>query len=238
MTPARTSKRLRAVVRDLGLRIGLLYILHRGCERFKLPAEVRSYRLVAQPVRARDLLSSRRRGRYTAREIHRGEPALADMPIDAATRDFRFGQGAVCLGLFKDTALAAYLWLALDRYEEDEVRCVVEMRPAGQTAWDFDVFVLPRHRGSFAFLALWDAANAYLRARERSWTLSRISAFNSGSVQSHRALGAKDIGSAHFFRMGSLQLMLSSHRPKVHLSFRRPPHLVISPPSGNAPREA
>lgn len=209
--------RLRDFQRQAGWWVVLLYVLSRVVERLRLPMRVRCYYLMAQPVAARARLSDRRRRPFTARFLEPSDIALAQMPLTAETVAFRFDQGGSCLALFKGADLAAYLWLTLDDFDEDEVRVRFAPRPAEVTAWDFDVYVMPDHRASFAFSALWDAADAYLRGQGRQWTVSRISAFNLGSVTSHRRLGARTVGRADFLGLGPVQLMLSNRPPYCRL---------------------
>ncbi|MBK1638114.1 hypothetical protein CKO24_03505 [Rhodothalassium salexigens DSM 2132] len=197
--------------------------------RLPLPLRAQSYRLVAQPVAARPRLPARRAAAFTSRPVAPGDPALAAMPLDDAALRFRFAQGATCLGLFKGDALAAYAWFCLDGYDEDEVRCRFEPAPADHTAWDFDVYVMPDHRGSFAFLALWDAADAFLRRHGRMVSMSRISVVNAASTASHASLGATPVGRADFCVLGTLQLMLATvgERSSLALTIRRRPTVTL-----------
>jgi hypothetical protein len=103
-------------------------------------------------------------------------------------------------------------------YEEDDVRCLFVLEPAGEASWDFDVFVDPTARLGFAFLRLWDEANRLLSSEGVKWSISRISAFNVGSLASHRRLGLRRIASAVFVCVGPVQLMFATCRPYVHLA--------------------
>ncbi|MGF1606896.1 MAG: N-acetyltransferase [Rhodothalassiaceae bacterium] len=220
--------RLRDTARALGPRSTFFYALSRA----GLDQAVRSYLLVAQPVAETPRLPARRAAAFSSREIGPTDPALAAMPIAGSVVNFRFGQGARCLGLFRGETLAAYAWFCLNGYDEDEVRCRFEPRPAHICAWDFDVYVLPDHRASFAFLALWDAADRFLRSQGREVSVSRISAFNLGSVRSHARLGAKQVGRSDFVRFGGLQLAWSDLGNRRHLSLtvRRRPVIPVPVP--------
>ncbi|MBK5910896.1 hypothetical protein CCR85_05235 [Rhodothalassium salexigens] len=215
------------------MRSTLLYLIARLGARLPLPLRAQSYRLVAQPVAARPRLPARRAAAFTSRPVAPGDPALAAMPLDDAALRFRFAQGATCLGLFKGEALAAYAWFCLDGYDEDEVRCRFEPAPADRTAWDFDVYVLPDHRGSFAFLALWDAADAFLRRHGRVVSMSRISAVNAASTASHASLGATPLGRADFCALGPAQVMWTSigGRRQVAVTLRRRPVVKLEIPA-------
>jgi hypothetical protein len=105
-------------------------------------------------------------------------------------------------------------------YDEDEVRARFVPVPAGQACWDFDVTILPDFRMSRLFGLLWTRASEELSSTGIRWTVSRISAFNGGSIASHRRLGAKIVGTALFLCAGRWQLMGSTLRPKLHLSWR------------------
>jgi hypothetical protein len=117
--------------------------------------------------------------------------------------------------------LVGFIWIRLDRYEEDEVRCDYLLDPVGELAWDFDAYVAPEFRMSRAFVQLWEAANEFLRRRGYHWTASRISAFNPASLASHRRFGAEHRHTALFLAVGPVQLALLSLRPYVHLSAGR-----------------
>ena len=163
------------------------------------------------------------------------DPALSHLLLTSDVLRFRFDQDAVCFGAFREGTIVGCLWLCLGGYHEDEVRCRYDLRPEGKAAWDFDVYVIPEARGGFAFMRLWDEANAYLRKLGVGWSLSRISAFNPGSLAVHGNLGACRIGSALFFRTGDLQLGFYSFKPYFNFtgSPDRIPRLVLVAPSSD-----
>jgi len=228
---------MNAQSRKLAARFGgttaLLYGIERGCARLHLPIRVRAYILMAQPVAASPRLSPDRVKHFAVRFLNEGDSALERMPLSNAVLASRFEQGAECLGLFHGSELAAYLWLCRGVYEEDEVRCRFLPEPAERTAWDFDVYVMPAYRASFAFSALWDAADTYLRQQGVQWSLSRISAFNITSVSSHEALGAQEVGRATFLTIGRLQLSKASLSPhcNISLSPRTRPVIRVQAPT-------
>lgn len=229
-------RKLRRIRDDLGLWTGVLYTVDRVCRRLGLPLEVRSYVIVAQPVPAQPMSLRRGSGEFEFRDIGPCDPALSDMPLEAPTLDFRFGQGARCFGLFRAQRVVAYLWLQTGAFDEDEVRCRFVPQPADLTSWDFDVYVQPEYRLSPAFLRLWDAANAWLRDRGVRYSLSRISAFNAASLRSHKRLGAQVVGRTDFLKLGRGQLLLSTLRPHLHLSLSRRsrPLIRVHVPNANA----
>lgn len=180
--------------------------------------QLHKYYFVAQPVRGTSWLPPHRGQNFRIAQVTQSDPVVARFPRPERAAPYRFGQGAVCLVASKEDAFAGFLWLSLGPYQEDEVRCRYLLVPAGKTAWDFDVHVEPEHRGSIAFLKLWDEANRFLAARGIEWSLSRISAFNIGSIMSHSRMGAKRIGSAAFLSIGSWQLAAATVPPYFHLS--------------------
>lgn len=204
----------------MGSVAAICYGINRVLTRFRIPACIYIYELLAQPVADKPIVPSRLGRSFVVRQINAGDPVLTKIPVPPQVIHERFGQSAVCLGMFKNDELAAYLWLCLGPYNEDEVRCTFEPQPGGESAWDFDVYVFPEHRMGIAFARLWDVANEYLRDRQIAYTFSRVSAFNTISAKSHRRLDARKIGRAVFLVTGFVQLMLCSRHPYVHLSLR------------------
>ena len=157
--------KIKQAIDELGLVDACLYGLKQFLEKRELPANVYRYVFVAQPVIA-DKLTPRNRGlSIEVRRVGETDPVLATLPPPEGVIRFRFAQGAVCLGAYKDGDLIGCIWLCLGPYNEDEVRCRFIPLPQGQAAWDFDIYVHPQHRLGFAFSRLWDAANEYLRER-------------------------------------------------------------------------
>jgi hypothetical protein len=148
------------------------------------------------------------------------DPVVRQFPRPDWAAPYRFNQGAVCLVALKAGTFAGFLWLTLGSYQEDEVRCRYVPLPPGKSAWDFDVHVEPEYRNGIVFLKLWDEANRFLTAHQIQWSLSRISAFNSGSILSHAKLGAQRIGAVTFLSIGSWQIAASTVRPYLHFSAR------------------
>lgn len=222
----------KTAVSELGLINTLLYGADRLLSSFGNKASLYKYYLVAQPVPDTALLPERRGRSIQVRQIQPHEPVLEQFPRPKEVIQSHYRQGAICLGAFKDDELLGYAWILLGTYEEDEVRCFFVPMPKGVSAWDFDIYLYPKHRIGFAFPRLWDEVNAYLHSQNSEWTMSRISAFNRGSLASHQKLGARLLGSALFFVVGSWQLMLATVSPYIHLSMKRNsvPTIRIYPP--------
>lgn len=212
-------RRLRAAVKEYGWRDAFALAVHHFLARATAGRlRLVRYYFVAQPVPPSALLREGRGARIEVRELPEEAPAVAAMPRPADVVRSRYRQGAHCLGAFLDGELIGFIWFKLGAYQEDEVRALFRPLPEGRTAWDFDVYVEPRHRLGFALARLWDAANARLRASGVAWSVSRISAFNRPSLATHARLGAVRLGSATFLCGRSWQLMISTKAPYWHFS--------------------
>lgn len=226
-----------ASIRELGLTNYLCYALDRLAGTLRLPVRIIRYLFVAQPVAAGPHLPERRGRNIEISLASRGNAALADLPLDDEVLAFRFEQGAICFVARQDGKTIGCLWLAFDTFREDEVDCLYRMDANDAAAWDFDVYVAPEARTGLAFLKLWDSANAFMRERGIGWSISRISAHNTGSLKVHEKMGIQQIGSATFVRFGGVQLFLSRLKPYVYLSTRsgRPPCVTLRPKADNLP---
>lgn len=210
-----------------------LFFLSRALRRLAA-GHVHLYRyyLVAQPVPRRPLLSSKRGRDIEVRRVDAGEAVLQQFPRPGDVLANRFRQGAVCYAAFRDNGLSGFLWFVPGNYEEDEVRCLYRPWPSGRGAWDFDVYVTPEDRVGLTFSRLWDTAYADMRSRGVTWSMSRISAFNQGSLAAHARLGARFLGSLTFLVIGRSQVMVGGRFPFVHIGFRvtsRPVVDVVAP---------
>lgn len=223
----------RAAVSELGFREAVWYGFGRALQRLSGSPILFRYALVAQPVPA-TALAGRRGKDIDVRILSEPSPALVALEVDPDTQRYRYRQGALCFGAFQRDVPIACLWICLGPYDEDEVRCRFVPLPAGRASWDLGMYVLPAHRSGIAFARVWDEANAYLRQRGVTATLSRIATVNRVSLASHRRLGARPIGSATFFRLGPAQIMMATVRPYIHLSLSpsRRPHLHLSSAGG------
>jgi hypothetical protein len=210
----------RQLARTLGPGTAACYALVRVLEiatRGKL--RLIAYRFVAQPVPRDGESAPARAGAIELRYLHAGDALVVQFPRPPAVIARRFRDGAHCLAAIKGDRLVGFLWFKEREYVEDEVRCIYRFDP--QTAvWDFDVYIEPELRLGRLFARLWDFANRELRARGYRWTLSRISAFNAGSLAAHQRLGARRVGSALFIVAGSVQVSFASCAPYVHIGWR------------------
>ena len=205
-------------LRDFGPVDAPLYLLARLLRR--MPgnnSRLLKYRFWSQPVPEARLMP-RRASAVTVRTLERGDSLLAQIPRDPDLIATRLANGDICLGAARDGRLLACMWLAIGVYEEDEVRARFEPRPTGRAAWDYDIFILPEHRGGLLFARLWDAAYELLRQRGCQWSLSRISCFNLVSSASQARMGARPVGWGVFLVLFNCQLMISSVAPWLHFS--------------------
>ena len=207
------------IYRRLGALNGSLLLLHRLLARVSGGrARLHRYYFMAQPVATKPWLPGRRGASIEVREVTPSDALVRDFPRPAWAAPFRFEQGAVCLAALSNGACVGFLWMRLGPYREDEVRCRYVPQPEGEAAWDFDLYIHPAHRKGLVFLRLWDEANRYLAARGVRWSLSRVSAFSPGSLNSHARMGAYRLGSALFLCAGPLQICASSVRPRLSVS--------------------
>ena len=204
--------------RELGVLNGFLYLAARSFNCCNNRCNLFKYYLVAQPVCETARLSGQRGKSIVVRRVEHKDAALKQMSRPVKTIEQRFAQGSICLGAFKGSELAGYMWLHFSAYPEDEVRCLFAPEPESDTAWDFDIHIFPKYRLGYTFSRLWDEADALLRARNIRWTMSRISAFNSASLASHLRMGLKSIGSAIYIVGFQYQLMLATIPPYLHFS--------------------
>lgn len=194
---------------------------------------IQRYVLVAQPVASVTLAGVARSASLEIRpvEIDEARTLAWDRPMEVIERRYR--DGAFCLGAFMKGRFVGFQWAMVGPYEEDDVRSLFVPMPAGEAAWDFDIWVAPEYRVGRVFARLWEAMNANLHGRGVNWTMSRISAFAPDSLRSHARLEAARVGWSCYFIAGPLQLSLLSQAPFVHLctSDERRPVLQVRAPT-------
>lgn len=225
--------RFRSVMRDsvqsLGWGNGLLYVLARALATFTGGhCKLIKYYFVIQPVPAQSRAAIPRSSRTRVYEATPADDIIRKFPRPAAVIAQRFADGAVCVVAENAGNLVGFIWLRLDHYDEDEVRCNYRLEPRGELAWDFDAYVTPEFRMSRAFVQLWEAANHYLRRQGYRCTASRISAFNPASLASHRRFGAVHVHTALFVVVGPVQLALLTLSPFLHLGATRGSRPVVT----------
>jgi hypothetical protein len=174
------------------------------------------YYLVAQPIHPAP--ACRPSAKQAVALLDPADPLVASFPRPPEVIAKRFTDGAKCFLARSGEVFAGFLWLAENAYDEDEVRCRYELTDPALCVWDYDVHVEPAYRIGRTFARLWDAANAHLAARGVRWSVSRISAFNPGSLAAHGRLGIRTLSSATFLCLGPLQLSVLGAAPYLHAS--------------------
>lgn len=162
-----------------------------------------------------------------------GDPIEKHFPRPAHIIRERFAIGNECYSAKCKGEFAGYIWIARDQYIEDEVACTYVLTAPQCSVWDFDVFVEPRLRIGRTMGRMWKAVDKSLSLQGITWSFSRISLFNPGSLAAHRRLGAESIGWATFIVIGPVQFSVASLAPRIHLAFngRSPPSFQLSPPA-------
>ena len=209
---------IRASVQSLGWSNGLLYLLARGLSTATGGwARLIKYHFMVQPVPEAPLPALPKSSKTRVYQVSPADDIIRKFPRPAPVISRRFADGAVCFVAVNAENLVGFIWIRLDRYDEDEVRCLYLLDPAGTIAWDFDAYIAPEFRMSRAFVQLWEAANEFLRGRGYGWTASRISAFNAMSLAAHKRFGAERRHTAVFIVAGPVQMALLTVRPYVHV---------------------
>ncbi|MGH9809480.1 MAG: GNAT family N-acetyltransferase [Terriglobia bacterium] len=230
----RLSSSIRESVASLGWANGLLDILARSLNRgSRGRCRLFKYYFVAQPVPPQAGASFGKSSKTRIYQASSADGIILQSPRPPAIIAKRFADGAVCIVGEQGARFVGFIWITRETYCEDEVRCRYRLDPAGHLAWDFDAYVAPAFRSSRAFAQLWEATNRFLREHRVRWTVSRISAFNAGSLAAHRRLGIMHLHSGVFLVIGGLQLAWFSCSPYLHVSTRAThfPELLFHAPA-------
>jgi hypothetical protein len=211
-------------IRSLVVEIGLLPALVYGTDRVLLRltrghAQIHLCYFMTQPVPDKRLLPAGMRNAITVAPIRPGDLDNTELPLTQDLLQARLERGVVCLGAYKDGRLIGFHCLSFERHDDELYRARFEVGPKGRAVWDFDIFILPTHRGGLSFAFLWDGVFEFLRSRDIRWLTSYIAATNVPSLKSHLRMGSIRLGSVIFLRVGRLQLMLSDRAPYLHASF-------------------
>ena len=199
---------------ELGLPMACLYAAHVLLERVSgSRARIVPYAFVAQPIGS-DALARVRDDPQTV--VHIAAPVSALATHSRLSPDVirqRFESGATCYVASVKGRFAGFIWTCRHSYQEDEVRCHYRLADIQHTIWDFDVYVVPDYRFGRTMARMWKAVDQELRREHIRWSISRISLFNAGSLNSHIRLGARRLGTGVFFVCGPLQVALFTLRP-------------------------
>jgi len=213
--------KLTSPFREFGLFAGLLYAIDRGFRRLSPGLRLYVYQLMVQPIPDKLLLPAPLTKHLEIRQIRRGDPEVARMPARPEIKESRFEQEAICLGAFRRGQFIGYIWFCFRAYEEDEVRCTYVLPDNDQAVFDFDLYLFPEHRMGIGFLGIWNGANEFLRSRGIKFSFSRLTRFNLASARAHEHLGWKLVGHAIFLQAWSVEFMVATISPYLHVSFGR-----------------
>lgn len=209
-----------SATRDLGIRNGGLYLLGRAMQKLSRGScRLIRYYVVAQPVPADYAPVCKPSDTDMVAVARSADPVTSFFPRPSHVIESRFARQHTCLVATSKGGFSGFLWYANVYYEEDEVHCRFVIDQPGEGVWDYDVYVEPRFRLGRTFARLWDAANMRLSEQGVKWSFSRISAFNSQSLQSHKRMGFHVLAGLNFFCLGPLQLMISSCSPFINISW-------------------
>jgi hypothetical protein len=204
--------------RQFGITAGFMYAADRLLNRLSEHLRFRYYEFLVQPISQKPLLPASMARQFEIREIRNGDSEIGVMPARPEIKQARFRQNAVCLGIFNKKHLAGYIWLCFRKYEEDEARCTYILNPEASSVFDFDLYVFPEYRIGPTFLAVWNAANAFLSEHGVARSYSRMTRFNVASRRAHQHLGAQVVARACFVQAWDFELMLSTISPYLFLS--------------------
>lgn len=223
--------KIRSTHNELGTFDTVLYMMDKLLSKVTFGnCTLHKYYITHQPVAVHPSVPPNKALDIDVKQISADSPALQAIDRPLSVLQQRAKQGGICFAAFKRGEFAGNIWLNIDKYIEDEVRCIYVLSPSGCSAWDYDVFVQPRYRLSYVFAKLWDSANQFMADREIHSVYSRINYYNIRSLQSHKRLGSKVVGSAYFLNVFNCQVLLSrKFSPYIHFSINNncKPELVI-----------
>ena len=223
---------IRSSIKELGALNYALYCLDISLNRLSRGRiRIIKYYFYSQPVNPDPIVKNTDKRSIKIFRIDRSDEIVQQFPRPAPVIHSRYDQKSICYAAIKEGRFVGYIWFTEGPYLEDEVKCRFSPIPEGQAAWDYDIYIEPKYRLGLAFQMLWDAANMHLYKNGFRWSNSRISAYNSTSMQVHKKLGAIRVGSASFVVIGTLQLVISSIFPRLQISITSLPQLKI--PSGH-----
>lgn len=212
--------KLRSIVKELGLTVSILYLIDRVLKKISSNCGLITYFFYDQPLKSSNVIA--RKQAYEFVWIEHVNNSIRELPRPDEVLNERFRSGSKCL-VAKKAETGEFLgcaWFAFKHYQEDEVNCIYDFSQTSKV-WDYDVYIIPTHRMSRLFLRLWQNAESSLFEEGYTSSLSRISAYNAQSIQSHEKFGAKRCGWAIFLKIFKTQIMLSSRCPYVSLSINK-----------------
>jgi len=230
-------KPFKSAISSLGVTNGVLYLLGRAMQALsKGRCYLIRYYLVAQPVPDPFVPVCRPSERGKIVEVSGHDSPVEHFPGPGSVIRERFAKGHVCLAAANKNRFSGFLWFARGSYDEDEVHCRFVLAEPSTTAWDFDVYVEPPFRLGRTFARLWDEANAHYSVNGIKWSISRISAFNMQSLQSHGRMGIRRLHTLTFLCLGKVQIGFMSCNPYLSLAWSESnrPTVTIYPPASES----
>ncbi|GEM_PF-6791501 len=173
-------------------------------------------RFYSQPISDAPRIPEAKLSRYEFTWLSQPESILDELQRPEEVIKNRFDQGSSCLIATQNDLFQGCLWLVESRYIEDQYRATYNF--PGNAVWDYDVYITPKKRLSILFAALWDTADNWMKERNITNTLSRISAYNSQSIRSHEKAGAKQIGWLIVLEKNDWQISITNKSPWFHYS--------------------
>lgn len=234
-------RKWQSAIAQFGWRAGPLYVLGRLLHALSPQLALFAYELMVQPITGKPMLSPNLARNLGFAELRPGDADLARLPVPADVIAGRFAQGARCLAIYRKGAMIGYLWFAVGRYAEDEVRCDYLLSPAADSVFDFDLYVFPEHRMGIGFVAIWHEAGRFLHEQGVRRTFSRLTRFNVASRRSHAHLGWRCVGRAVILRAWRLELMAATISPYIAATWgpgQRVGLRLAADPSTAAPGDA
>lgn len=211
---AQLLSRLLGPLREFGWSEGTLYFAARLLQATTFNrCRIVRYQIVAQPIPAAPAPISASASTTLIELIAPEDPRRLDFPRPKSVIEARFAAGCRCLMATVKGRFAGFIWIANNRYDEDEVRCRYVLAAPGVSVWDFDVYVEPEFRIGRTFSRLWESANRMLAAEGVRWSFSRISSFNLASIRSHARLGTQCVQTVTFLCLWDTQFSFSPRKP-------------------------
>jgi hypothetical protein len=210
--------------------LGLAGVLSYAAARFAARAGMLGYNrytLVAVPV---DGMPKMPRG-FRVEQLNAEQLANHEIDVSRAIQEERFAQGLVCLGAFNTKEqLIGINWIGIGPFTEDEIH--VRFSVPADAGWDTGLWVRPEHRLGRGFGALWAGTADWLRAHDRSWSMSRIADYNLPSILSHKRMGAVTLGHITAIRLFRWQWMSDGKPRMVKLSGGAPAEMKVAMTAG------
>jgi hypothetical protein len=206
--------------------LGLAGILSYAAARLAAKAGMLGYSrltLVAVPVSGMPTMPNGFRVEPIAPE------QLCHLAIDIPpeVQRLRFEQKMICLAAYnRKNDLVGVTWVGNGPFEEDAIP--IRFHVPAHAAWDAGLWIKPEHRLGRGFAALWAGTAEWLRAHNKSCSISWIADYNLPSLLSHKRMGAVTISQVMTFRFFRWQYMAEGRPRLVRVNGGKPAELDLS----------